>query len=354
MALALQRDAGNAAVVSLNQHQWRGEDVVQRAPTDSSSSSSSSSAHAGPAQSESAGTGTKKLLPEHFQNYAAGNRVHYQTPVPDSNVEAESGGDRDILLENQLKSDPVINILFPSPGVFLNIIGWDTMKRKTDFSVDIEVDMYLHGSDKLVVHTGFPYGMQDTTLTFAWSDSVQRYKITEVLRHRSMKNEGSNVPGHAWLEIVKQQVRGVVELAELDKGVAYVSNAIKGGGAIGYNMWPKMGFDGEVPKASGIKMASDKRGINDVGEIVGEMAGGVGWMRKWIKDHGENMPRFSDMFTVDDPDIYRQLCDLWRDHGEAVEVVFDPTKDSPSMKALKHYEKMRPGKAGAGKAEAGE
>jgi hypothetical protein len=227
-------------------------------------------------------------------------------------------------IEETVIGDPAIKLLFTPPSIFLEIIGWKTMSEARDVDPTVRVELKFFQKNSLTVGTSFPNGMQDTTLRYTRKDD--KYSVTEVYRHRSMKTESA--PPNTFYGMIREQASGVAKLGE---GVHYYSKAIKdeSSGAFGYNVWPKMGFDADVPQVPLQKMLDD--GSPAFAKAVA-----------WMKERALKGPvTFSDMFTVEDSETYKQLKELWRTHGDTVEVAFDTAKESPSWKALDRYEKSR-------------
>lgn len=233
-----------------------------------------------------------------------------------------------------LGEDPLVALLFPSVAVFLDVVGWDVMCRRgpdMDDVVTVEIAI-LKGKegvattdDQVSINTVFPYGLQDSTVGYDVRDG--RFVIHEFLRHRSRKIQGA--PGHMFVAMIEQQARGV---AALGPQCGYRSSAIKAddSGDYGYNVWPKMGFDADVPDSCLTAMLAD---------LDLDLTPAVGWLRT-LK--AKNItPRFTHMFTVTTPELYKQLGLLWQKHGTAVEVWFDPRPKSASWKALATYKAMR-------------
>jgi hypothetical protein len=235
----------------------------------------------------------------------------------------------------KLLADPVLKVLFKSPEpTFFNIIGWPvlSMPYEQTGATTVTVKLAFEGLYKFTVHTTFPWGMQDTTLYYG--EESGNIVITEVYRHRSEKTVPVEQPGvpkpkdlkpHLFADMIKHQALGV---ADLGPDVAYISKAIKSDEGWGYNVWPKMGFDAVVSDGYLDKMRADEDP---------DLALGV----QWLVARKNSKLRFSDLFTVQDPKVYRQLGELWRRYGDTVEVSFDARPGSASWRTLEHYKKMR-------------
>lgn len=238
-------------------------------------------------------------------------------------------------VEPRLLADPLVGLLFKTPDpTFLNIIGWPvlSMPYEPTGASDVTVKLAFLGLSGITVHTTFPWGMQDTTLSY--TEQSGDIVVTEVYRHRSTKTVPPEQPGtprqkdlkpHLFADMIKHQATGV---ADLGPDVAYISKAIRSPEGWGYNVWPKMGFDAVVKDGHLDKMRAD----DDPGLELGV---------QWLVARKHSKLRFSDLFTVEDPTVYRQLGELWRKHGDTVEVSFDARHGSVSWKTLEHYKKMR-------------
>jgi hypothetical protein len=246
------------------------------------------------------------------------------------NYSGEPGAVRERLL-----ADPAVKVLFKTADpTFLNIIGWPvlSMPYEATGATTVTVELAFLGLGMFTVHTSFPWGMQDTTLSYA--QKAGDIVISEVYRHRSTKTVPVEQPGvptpkdlkpHLFVDMIKHQATGV---ADLGPDVAYISKAIKSPEGWGYNVWPKMGFDAAVPARHLEAMRADETAALSLGV-------------RWLVARNDGTLRFSDLFTVEDPTVYRQLGDLWRKHGDTVEVSFDARGGSMSWKTLEHYKKMR-------------
>lgn len=224
----------------------------------------------------------------------------------------------------QLRQDPALKLLFPEGSqVALEIMGFVTMSQPhpTDGSKEMEVELSFFDISMFNIHTRFPNGMQDTNLSY--KKEGNQYSVYDVHRHRSMKEKGS--PANFFIGMIEEQATGV---SKLEKLFSYHSDAIKNpsDNAYGYNVWPKMGFDGDIEAKYLIPM------LNETDE---KLAAGVKWLSKFYNEKGT--PNFTDLFTVKDNTIYNQLKELWRKHGGYVKVAFDVTKGSKSWQALARY-----------------
>jgi hypothetical protein len=227
-------------------------------------------------------------------------------------------------IKGRILADPAINLLFNQAATFLEVIGWKTMSIPLEGTENIlSIRLAFFDKSKFTIHTSFPNGMQDTTLTYS-ATGGKSFQVTEVYRHRSMKEKDTK--DNFFINMIEEQATGVQKLG---KDVNYLSHAIKSPEGYGYNVWPKMGFDADVPEAYLQKMVTDEDPL---------LKDGV----KWLKEQKEKI-MFSTMFSVEDDTIYKQLKLLWRKHGDTVEVSFDPREGSASWKTLARFKK------GAGK-----
>ncbi len=194
------------------------------------------------------------------------------------NGEVSYDGEPDDVRARVLK-DPAVVLLFPQPTLFLDVIGWDVISQPARGLTKVSVRLSLFKTNKFNVHTNFPLGMQDTNI--GYEKKADMLLIKTVHRHRSEKDEktrkedptgtsGTSSPAGAntWMAVIKQQAEGVHKIDELQglgpgEGVVYSSDSIRsdkatgGSGAFGYNVWPKYGFDGDVPEAAVLRMLAD-------------------------------------------------------------------------------------------------
>ena len=238
-------------------------------------------------------------------------------------------------IKNQLLDDPAIKLLFNSPGIFLDVIGWQTMSQPVPESTDskssnqdtgeITVDLAFFKEKMFTIQTTFPNGMQHTTLSYDSTDDGNTFKIGQVHRHRSMKN--NTAPPNFFVRMIAEQAQGV---SQLGNDVVYDSDAIRSNDAWGYNVWPKLGFDASVPDECLVKMQTEP-------DKKFEQA--VQWIQNFLNT--EETLHFTDMFLVEDPTTYNQLKALWKKHGKTVQVFFDANKGSKSWQTLAHYAKSK-------------
>jgi hypothetical protein len=230
-----------------------------------------------------------------------------------------------------ITNDPVIKLLFTNPSVFLEIIGWQTIIQPISLITKgeparvitkVKVGLSLFQGNRLNVQTSFPAGMQHTSIGYGVNNGI--YRIQQVHRHRSRKDHG---PENFFIGMIKEQAAGV---AKLGNDVVYDSDSIKSleDGGYGYNVWPKMGFNGLVPIDCLNNMIKDE---------TPQTQKGAAWLKGFCKERNGKV-EFSDMFYgVQDSEIYNQLKLLWQKHGQTVNVVFDQRIGSKSWKTWEKY-----------------
>jgi hypothetical protein len=227
------------------------------------------------------------------------------------------------VIKQQILNDPAVRLMFNPPKDFLSIIGWKTMSQQTEISKDLDIEMAFFSANEFTVHTRFPYGIQDTTFSYRSTDGEESFQIVSIHRHRSEKRV-DGAPNF-FTGMIAEQASGAAKLGVM----RYDSDSIRADNAWGYNVWPKHGFDGEVPENCLINMKSD---------TTPDLQLGVGWLNR------QDEVCFSDMFKIKENNIYNQLKILWREHGKTVGVNFNILPGSASWETLDRYanEKISP------------
>lgn len=232
-----------------------------------------------------------------------------------------------------LAQDPAIEVLFPAVATFAHAIGWSTLGKTTATitSPDVMVQLNFFGGSQFNVHGSFPLGWQDTNFHFSSGDGGETFKIYAVHRHRSTKTEGA--PANTFIGVVAEQAAAVHELGTgQENPVHYDSDAIRdpSSGGIGYNVWPKMGFDAEVPDTAWAAIVRNASTDEKFAKA-----------RVWLES-AKPPVMLSDLLGQAG-EAGAQLKDLWREHGETVNAVFDPKPGSKSWTTLAKYAESKGG-----------
>lgn len=270
---------------------------------------------------------------EEEEGFGSATTSHYQTITkePYENLDKKVDKERyfntvqydgtHATIQAILKVDPLlVAIISPEFENFFKIVGLPAI-AKLEQPGD-EVTVYLSLNRKSAGVTVKVYSKY--ILNFETSMSLNSaMKIDHVELHTIEKREGS--PEKITAGIVKKMVKGVREYGltsiELD--------AIRSETGFGYNVWPKMGFNGEVNQEMLRDMVSDKS--PEYAKAVSYLATLASMVRPI---------QFSDLFTIEDPTTYEQMKKLWQKHGGThTRLSFDVQSASSSFKTLARYEK---------------
>lgn len=242
-------------------------------------------------------------------------------------------------VKNMLLEDKVVNRLFNNnPRLFLQLISYDSLTEhygnqthevtKDGHDMDVELDLRDGSFCARVYNAREGIRFQDTLFKFVRRKNELRYSLLEV--HRQKSTKGTTDPPRVFGNMVEEQRRGFFTAKKDNPNLSYTTSAIRAEiGTIqwGYNVWPKMGFDAPVPKNNLEAMKNDESK---------KLSQGVAWLKE-LKVH----PYFSDLFTVEDNNIYNQLKELWRIYGGTVDLAYGDKSLEASNKAFDRYKNSK-------------
>ncbi len=188
-----------------------------------------------------------------------------------------------------------------------------TRYLKEDIGIDKDLDEVVGGIVPESLHEGSKVSVSPTYLGGKPQLEIRiEHKDKGVQAIRHLYRDGDNlVVKNSWIEVAPgQSGRGLGGrlFAEQVKGSKAIginrfdTRAVRGKSMNGYYTWPRLGYDGPVPKAARNKMKLDPK-IENVGELL-EIPGGR---------------------------------ELWKKSGNTAELSFDLSDGSKSMNKLTEY-----------------